>query len=157
MQSADAERYCSMMAEVKGRSRLLKQVGEGHVPVFPQPARVEFVYLQLRKIIELIAMGSLLANSKTFSQVQSNIQKYWNAKDLLKEIEAINPDFYPRPIIEKPSEQPGVKVEWLDRPDDYLTKDRFITLYVVSFTLEILLRLNKITRSWRKPGRSGIR
>jgi hypothetical protein len=112
-----------MMLEIKARSGLIKEVGEGRVPVFPQPARVEFVYLQLRKIIELIAMGSLLANAKMFAQVQSNIQKYWNAKDLLRDIQAVNLDFYPNPIIQKPSEQPGVKMEWLGRPDDYLTKD----------------------------------
>jgi len=118
-----------MMLEIKARSRLIKEVGEGRVPVFPQPARVEFVYLQLRKIIELIAMGSLLANAKTFAQVQSNIQKYWNAKDLLRDIHAVNPDFYPNPIIQEPSEEPGIKKELLERPDDYLTKERFITLY----------------------------
>jgi hypothetical protein len=117
------------MAEIKARSHLTKKVGEGRVAMFSQPARVEFVYLQFRKIIELIAMGSLLANAETFSQVQSNLQKYWNVKDLLKDIHAINPDFYPRPIIQTPSNQPGVKMEWLDQPDDYLTKDRFMTLY----------------------------
>lgn len=74
-------------------------------------------------------MGSLLANSKAFGQVQSKIQHYWNAKDLLKDIQGINPDFYPRRIIQKPSQQPGVKMDWLDRSDDYLTKDRFVTLY----------------------------
>jgi len=118
-----------MMAEVKARSRLIDEIGEGRVSVFPQPARVEFVYLQFRKILELIAMGSLLANSKAFGQVQANIQRYWNAKDLLKDIHGINPDFYPRPIIQEPSQRRGVKIDWLDRPDDYLTKDRFITLY----------------------------
>jgi hypothetical protein len=118
-----------MMAEIKARSRLVKEVGEGHAGAFARPARVEFVYLQFRKILELIAMGSLLANSKAFAQVQSKIQHYWNAKDLLKDIQGINPDFYPRPIIQKPSQRPGVKMDWLDRPDDYLTKDRFVTLY----------------------------
>jgi len=118
-----------MMAEIKTRHRLVKVVGEGHVLAFPQAARVEFVYVQFRKILELIAMGSLLANSKALAQVQSKIQRYWNAKDLLKDIQAINPDFYPRPIVQKPSQRPGVKMDWLDRSDDYLTKDRFVTLY----------------------------
>jgi hypothetical protein len=129
MQSADAQRYCSAMAEIKTRHRLVKVVGEGRILAFPQAARVEFGYLQFRKILELIAMGSLLANSKALGQVQSKIQHYWNAKDLLKDIQAINPDFYPRPIVQKPSQRPGVKTDWLDRPDDYLTKDRFVTLY----------------------------
>jgi len=131
MQPVEAQRYCSLMAEIKARSKLITEVGPGRVPVFPQPARVEFVYLQLRKTIELIAMGSLVANARMFAQIQSNIQKYWNAKDLLKDVQAINPDFYPRPVIQKPSWRPGIKMEWLDRPVDFLTKDRFTTLYDV--------------------------
>ncbi|MGH9359544.1 MAG: hypothetical protein ACRD1O_10275 [Terriglobia bacterium] len=116
------------MAEIKVRFKLIKDVGEAHVTAFPRGARVEFVYLQLRKTIELIAMGSLLANAEMFASIQSNIQGYWKAKDLLKELEALNPDFYPKPIIQQPK-KPGVKMEWLDRSDDFLTKDRFITLY----------------------------
>jgi hypothetical protein len=107
----------------------VKIVGEGRVLAFPQAARVDFVYLQFRKILELIAMGSLLANSKALGQVQSKIEHYWNAKDLLKDIQAINLDFYPRPIVQKPSQRPGVKIDWLDRSGDYLTRDRFVTLY----------------------------
>ena len=57
------------------------------------------------------------------------IQKYWHAKDLLDEIEAVNPGSYPKPIIQKPSQRPGVKMDWHGRKDDFLTKDRFVTLY----------------------------
>ena len=115
-----------MMAEIKVQSRLVKEVGEGRAAAFARPARVEFVYLQFRKILELIAMGSLLATSQAFGQVQSKIQRYWNAKDLLKDIQGINPDFYPRRIIsEAEFSGPGVKMEWLGRSDDYLGRIRF--------------------------------
>ena len=159
MKSEDAQRYCSMMAEIKARQRLIKQVGEGRVPWFPQPARVEFVYLQLRKVIELIAMGSLLANADAFSKVQSNIQSYWHAKNLLDDIEAINPEFYPKPIIQKPSQRTGVKMDWHERKDDFLTKDRFVTLYDKCGS--IMHARNPFAaeadpRSWRIKDRSGI-
>ena len=129
MHSEDAKKYCSLMAQVKARSRLLKEVGESRVALFPLAARVEFVYLQFRKIIELIAMSSLVANAQTLSQFQSKLQKYWNAKELLKDMHTINPDFYPRPIIQQPSGVPGIRMRWLARSDDYLTKDRLMTLY----------------------------
>ena len=44
-------------------------------------------------------------------------------------MERINPNFYPQPFIRKPSIQPGVKEEWAERPNDYLTKDDLIKLY----------------------------
>lgn len=129
MQTTDAQRYCDLMAEIKARFKLIKDVGDGRITALPRDARVELVYLQFRKTIEQIAMGSLLANLQMHASIQLEIQKYWNAKDLLKKLKDLNPEFYPKPIIQKPSERPGVKIEWLDRLDDFLTKDRFITLY----------------------------
>jgi len=129
MQPDDIQRYCDLMAEIKARTKLVKLVGEAQALALPRPARVEFVYLQLRKIVELIAMASLLANAEMFVRVHSRIQRYRNAKDLLREIEALNPEFYPTPVIQMPSEGSRAEIEWADRPDDFLTKDRFISLY----------------------------
>lgn len=129
MQISNSQKYCMMMLEIKDRLRISKEVGEGNITTFTQRTRVEFVYLQFRKVIELIAMSSLLANENVLSQVQSNIQNYWKAKNLLKDIEEKNPNFYPKPIIKKPSKKTGIKEDWIDRPNDYLTKERFITLY----------------------------
>jgi hypothetical protein len=129
MQSAEAKRYCDMMVEVKGRTHLIRTFGATHVGVLPLPALVELFYLHVRKILELIAMGSLLANAKSFGVAHEKLKKYWNPKDLLRDIEKLNPNFYPKPIIQKPSKSPGILMDWLERKDDFLTKDQFITLY----------------------------
>jgi hypothetical protein len=129
MQSADADKYRGMMIEVKARTYLIRNFAAAHPGVLPLPALAEFLYLHLRKLLELVAMGSLLANAKSFGLAEEKLKKYWNAKDLLSDLSAINPNFYPRPIIQKESSEPGVRMEWLDRDADYLTKDRFITLY----------------------------
>ena len=57
-------------------------------------------------VLELIAMGSLLANSKALAQVQSKIQRYWNAKDLLKDIQAITQISIPDPSFRNPVSGP---------------------------------------------------
>ena len=95
----------------------------------PFATNIESIYLQFRKILELIALGSLVANKDAFSSVYQDFAKYWNAELLVKDIERLNPGFYPRPIIQKPSNRPGVKMEWLERQGDYLTKDDLIKLY----------------------------
>ena len=55
--------------------------------------------LQIRKILELIAFASLVANKNVYTAVFSKVSKAWNAGDLLKELEQVNPDFYPVPIF----------------------------------------------------------
>ena len=55
--------------------------------------------------------------------------KTWNAELILKDIERINPQFYPKPRVETPSSNPGVKAHWGDREMDYLTRKDFVKLY----------------------------
>jgi hypothetical protein len=129
MHTQDADRYRAMMIEVKGRTHLIRNFAASHPGALPIPALTEFLYLHLRKILELVAMGSLLANAKSFGLAEEKLKRYWNAKDLLSDLEVLNPKFYPHPIIQKPSVHPGVLMDWLDRGDDFLTKDKFITLY----------------------------
>jgi hypothetical protein len=87
MQTKDADRYRVMMIEVKGRTRLIKNFAASHPGILPIPALVEFLFLHLRKILELIAMGSLLANSKSFGLAEEKLKRYWNAKDLIADLE----------------------------------------------------------------------
>ncbi len=127
--SDGVNKYLSLMEEIKQRTRLVKAIGETSSSLFPMHIRVEMLYLQFRKILELIAMGSLVANADALSQIQPNLHKYWRAKDLLRDIKNINQSFYPEPIIQKESNDPNIRMEWPDRSDDYLTEARFLTLY----------------------------
>jgi len=47
----------------------------------------------------------------------------------LKSLSAINPEFYPVPVVELPSDQPGVKHQLKERDPDYLTREKFVELY----------------------------
>src|SRR5690606_3963113 len=54
--------------------------------------------IQIRKILELIALSSLAANQTEYQKVKSNLANLWKATDIIKCIEAINPKHYPEPI-----------------------------------------------------------
>ncbi len=129
MKDDAAEKYCTLMNELKKRQALMKRVGEGHVPWLVLEAQMEFVYLQFRQILELIAMASLVANADAFRTIRENIHTYWNAEKLLKDLAAANPHFYPKPINKVASAIPGVRESFVDRKDDFLSKEKFVTLY----------------------------
>ena len=130
MKESDIEKYCNLMEEIKRRMSVIDAFLAGISNAFYKATTIESICLQTRKILELIAMGSLVANKKVFSQTYKNFSKYWNAEYLLKDMERVNPQFYPKPIIEIPSSDPNIKMEWKERnSSEYLTKKEFIKIY----------------------------
>ena len=88
---------------------------------------VEVGAVQLRKCLELIAMASITANESDYIAVHDTFKKQWNASLIVRDIERINPDFYPKPMVQR-DDASGRKVD-LEPEGDYLTKDKFIKLY----------------------------
>jgi len=98
MQSEAVQKYCGLMAEIKKRTAVIDAFTDGIVHAVYKATTIESIYLQFRKVLELIALGSLVANKDVFSAVYQDFAKYWNAELLVKDIERLNPRFYPRPI-----------------------------------------------------------
>ena len=125
----DGQKYCDLMEEVKLRVNVVSFFLSGQGHALYQPSTLESACLQVRKILELIAFGSLVANRDSYSSVYSRVSKTWNAGDLLHELEQVNPGFYPVPIIEVPSRIPGVQREHKKRDGDYLARSEFGEVY----------------------------
>lgn len=126
----DIGKYCYQMEEIKLRINVVNSFVHGQSSAVYIPTSVESACLQIRKILELIAFASLIANKEAYRKVFAKVSKTWNAGDLLKELGCVNPDFYPKPVIELPSKRPGVKSELKDRDQaEYLTKADFVQAY----------------------------
>lgn len=117
------------MEEVKRRMNVIDALHADNGRILYEATAIESIYLQFRKILELVAMGSLVANKKVMTEAYENIEKSWNAEYILKDIKRLNPEFYPKPILEKQSSTPEVVSDWEDRGDDYLTQKEFVKLY----------------------------
>ncbi len=101
--------------------------GKGHA--LYQPTTVESVGLQIRKVLELIAFGSLVANKDVYSAAYEKFATHWNARLLLRDLERVNSDFYPKPVVEAPSPDPRALHQLKERQNDYLTKAEFERAY----------------------------
>jgi len=123
--------YVDQMEAIKRRTAAIKKLSEiaATGQISPEIA-TESIYLQFRKILELIAMSSLVANKQAMKKVnQSMMKKLWRGSEILKRIERINPDFYPVPLIEKPHPDPIVKTDLVDKTDGFLSRAEFRRLY----------------------------
>ena len=110
------------------------------------PTTVECVYLQLRNVLELIATASLAVNDDAMKVFNEKSLRKWHAGDILAAVESVNPNyFYPMPIRLEETDKPNRKVgvdgyrgEWIDFKGDYLTREKFKTLYdICSKTIHI--------------------
>src|SRR5258708_33794616 len=101
MNSEAIQKYLRLMSEIKGRKKVIHSFADGKELASFTVTSVEAIYLQFRKILELIAFGSLVANKDIFSKVHSKFSKYWNAELLIKDLGRVNPHFYPQPVVPK--------------------------------------------------------
>lgn len=129
MNESDISKYCNLMEEVKRRMNVIDALHADNGRTLYEATAIESIYLQFRKILELVAMGSLIANKKIMTDAYKNIEKSWNAEYILNDIKRLNPDFYPKPIVEKPSSSPEAISDWENKNDDYLTQREFVKLY----------------------------
>ncbi|HVW66008.1 MAG TPA: hypothetical protein VHB01_13455 [Nitrosospira sp.] len=124
------EGYANLMTEIKKRAEVIEFFlsGKGHALYTPTTA--ESVCLQIRKILELIAFSSLIANAKAYETVHKDFAIHWNAKKLLDNLERINPDFFPSPVSETPREKNDIiRMECATLTDGFLTKVDFVHIY----------------------------
>ena len=125
-------KYIEQMEEIKRRLETIEKLVDISIARLYLPVVTESVYLQFRKILELIAMASLVVNKEAIEEFGKGMQKLsgeWNGYKILKRVEAINPKFYPVPVVEKPSNDPRVKVKLENKTIGFLSKDMFSELY----------------------------
>src|SRR4051812_2567910 len=130
--ATEIEIYVKQMGEVRHRLGLVQAVLAGSVRSGHETFDAELIFIQLRKALELIAFGSLCANKQKFSQVYEKFADQWSAKRLFRDLEKVNPKFYPEPL-EEPKQLPGASDPrhfHFDRPvDGFMTQNEFVQLY----------------------------
>jgi hypothetical protein len=126
-QSEAMHLYISVLEEVKLRIDCINVALNGQTNL-PERGALEFCYLQLRMLCELIALGCLVVHGD-ISETK-NLKKLWAADEIVKRLERLHPDFYPHPVIisfPKPGEVFADKVQ-----SGFLTKSGLVKLVGVS-------------------------
>jgi hypothetical protein len=126
MNKTSMDTYVGVMVEIKLRTAVIDLYLSGRQNAGYLATNIEVIGLQFRKIFELIALSSLAAHRDLYSRAYADFAKHWEATKLLENVRHINPDFYPKPVIEEKTAQPEVKSNLRPRDPDYLTKDELV-------------------------------
>ena len=128
--------YTERMQEAKQRLDIVSTLMGGAL-VYDHPT-VECIYLQFRNVLELIATASLSANPAANDELRKESRRKWHAGDILQAVEVVNREYYfPRPtrLIEDDGSElakvEGYRGEQKDFEGDYLTRERFTSLYAL--------------------------
>lgn len=119
--------YQDCLYEIKRRIDVIAEHLNGVITEKYLIIEVETVCLQFRKILEKIALMSLVANKELYAEQNDKFVKHYHAKRILNDLERINPDFYPVPTKRVTHE--NKEDEWIEIESGYLTKDELIKIY----------------------------
>lgn len=122
-------KYAACMEEIKMRTEVIRAFFDGRCSALYKQTTAESIGLQIRKILELIALASLVANKDEYARNRAKFASDWHAKRILSDIEAINPLFYPVPTEQVHDESGENVVETKLVSSGYLTKAEFEKLY----------------------------
>ena len=121
--------YADCMEEVKKRTTVVDGFLTGKCHALYVQTTAESIGLQIRKILELIALASLVANRSEYQKYRKNFRRDWNGKRIIQTLEQANPHFYPQPSKQVVNRVTG-KVESLEAvKSGFLAKAEFVKLY----------------------------
>ena len=117
------------MEEIKKRTEVVDAFLRRQLTAKYFQPTVESMCLQIRKILELIALASLVANKSQYEKHRRNFQKDWNGKRILETLDKANPEFYPYPSRQVISPATGKVVEVRRITSGYLSREDYEDLY----------------------------
>jgi len=119
------------MDEIKCRTKMIGFMLEGNWPWAGPQLVAECVYLQLRKILELVAIASA-ANGSNYEQYIDQFSKGVNTRRIFGDIERDNPQFYPIPIRRRPDRENARDARFFEEIESgFLTKGEWHELFDV--------------------------
>jgi hypothetical protein len=92
----------------------------------PSSLVAELGYLQLRMLCELVALCCLIAHGDIEATRATKLQKEYAADKLIKMLEPLHPNFYPRPVNVSPTST-GHHIDRIT--EGFLTKAELLGLY----------------------------
>lgn len=120
-------KYISLMWELKKREEVIICLVDGKCDVrYPQVA-LEVIFLQLRKIIEIIVMSPMLINEKEYREASKNPEFDWRLKSIMANLSEANPSYYPQPV--SITKQEGKLDVFEQVQSNFITKEELVDIY----------------------------
>ena len=122
-------KYTECMEEIKKRTEVVRGFLTRECNAMYVQTTAESVALQVRKVLELIALASLVANRSEYAKLRKSFRTDWNAKGIFKTLKKANPSFYPTPNRQVVDRETGKVNSIEDIKSGFLTEDDYLSLF----------------------------
>ena len=135
-------KYCILLEEIKLRiNSVMEIIDEGKnkeqnlnmEEMIQFHMKTEFICLQIRKILEFIIFGTMVANQEVYKKTYSDFKNHWNVRKIMRKIEIINKNYYPIAMSFGDSKLNDDGINYTHELNvlntEFLTKEEFIKLY----------------------------
>ena len=139
MATTTSAQYREIMREIKYRTEFIGALNRNPQLAIYNWTWIESICLQIRMILENIALACLVANGDQLDKLPKRIEKEYHAEAIFSRLAKVNPNCYPQPVVLAPSPTPAslsnvpadrYRGQLVDRPgNDWLTRDEFKTIY----------------------------
>jgi hypothetical protein len=128
MQQIAVETYLKQLTEIKQRGNVFLAFSRGNTNALYEETTLEVAAFQLRKILELLAFGFVLATGEKAIPAYISFIKYKKCEDFFIQLKTLNENFFPQPIIQKVVE--NGEIQWIyPKSEEYLTSQDFAKLF----------------------------
>jgi hypothetical protein len=121
------KKYLDLMVGIKKKISHIEKIYNKHITTGSTEYDIELICLHLRKILEAICLGSVVMNKTEFERLQRDYISYKSNAQFFDQLKKINPDFYPKPIIQGEKDLNG-NLQIFDRKEGFLKKEELISL-----------------------------
>ncbi len=129
MAQPDTDAYVAAMNEIKRRDLIASSYIRSERRTQFKASDIELAVLQVRLITELIALASLAAHKQLFEENKRKFCDHWHPGRIIRDLRSLNPDFYPKPVVEVPTPDSDVKSSIQPRQDNFLTSDELVEMH----------------------------
>jgi len=128
-ENKEITKYIECLKDIKIRTDFAHKLLKQDIRKQPLVLVAENVCLQLRIILELIALSSIVANKEEYSKLRKSFATDWNGKKILVDVEKINPNFYPKPLKQVINPSTKKVEEVIEIKNHVLSKEKYIEAY----------------------------
>lgn len=101
MPPGNIELYSGLMDELAYRIDLTG-AEDSDIRKLPGKLALEFYYLQIRMVCEIIALACLLAHGDNVNKLAKSLRDQWHAQLIVRELANLNPNFFPQAVMTPP-------------------------------------------------------
>jgi hypothetical protein len=125
--------YANLMEEARFRVEAMNAGLSGRLPL-PDMILEEFIYLQIRLLCEIVALGCLIAHGDFTQDQLTKLRDEYDADKIIKALAPLNATFFPEAVRitvrpPQPTEPLGSVHIDLAPEGSFLTKDELLSLY----------------------------